>query len=326
VRSKNGKILVDTLNARDSLPCHVNLLINHQDRIISREIQNFLKSQDISGQNSEAYHLADALAAHINCEFQELSKFIELQGVTGKDSSGCVLFTAYYTPEYLARKNKDSIYSVPIYSTEKLVQLPTDSNIIDSTGYEVLAYLSSPYDRYQIYLQGSAKLLFENGESWYLIYSHDNGKSFRPFRKLFEIDSLRKLIGTSAQEQKSFAQKYPKLTSIAWASSEFIAFFRKNNKQVYSSTGIKPIPYKTVAADPSHYQPGTILLAEIPIPDGTGNLDYFKYQLLYVVDRGGFIRDDAHLDLYLGEGHQAAKKAALISHYGRVWQLKSRDN
>ncbi len=234
-----------------------------------------------------------------------------------------VTFTAYYSPDLAASRTKTEIFRYPI------LRLPSSDSARGATRAELnagrvvdfdeytLAWVAHPLDVYMLQLQGSGYVTFPDGERVYLAFARSNGRKF---------ESIKSALASS---HPTVARKSVKAIR-AWMSQDLEArgglvdlcdnyvFFRARDSSPKGSAGVPLIPMVSVAADPDHYPPGAVLLAEVPVP---GNPRIKETRILLVQDTGAAIKGVARLDLYTGIGAKALDIARLSSHVGEVYVL-----
>ena len=84
------------------------------------------------------------------------------------------------------------------------------------------------------------------------------------------------------------------------------------------------MPQVSIAVDPAFIPLGSVVLAEIPRLNEQGQFLGHQLTLLVAQDTGGAIRGPGHVDLYMGAGLEAQRKASAMHHYGRLWLLKEK--
>lgn len=329
-RNRFGKIAASQRPLADSLPCTMQLQLDKKDLQLLKQLEIYLERQlpgpedewAQCGPTDSLLSLYTLMQQFPRCSLDQLSDYLSLSSIEGEDSSACVLYTGYFTPLLNAAKKRDSMFKVPIYSRNTQFTY-SDTSGNDSTGYAVVAFLSNHFDRYQLFLQGSSKIKWQDGGTDYLVYEGNNNHSFLNLYKLLSQIDLKDSLPGKMTDQRLYYEKNKWTLDSIWQRDSFIAFYSLSSHKVKTSSGIRPIAMKTVAADKKIYPIGTLLLGEVPILDSRGHLIRHDYQLLYVIDVGGYIRGPDRLDLYFGEGRRALIASQLLSHYGRIWIVRS---
>jgi membrane-bound lytic murein transglycosylase len=104
--------------------------------------------------------------------------------------------------------------------------------------------------------------------------------------------------------------------------SGYTSVFTQRDKN--RAMGVAKVPLTTdftVAVDANYIPLGSVLLAEIPILDGNGNLVRSEMRFVVAQDKGSKIKGISHVDLYMGEGDGAKNRIKDMNKYGRMWLL-----
>ncbi len=150
-----------------------------------------------------------------------------------------------------------------------------------------LAYVRDRQDIRSMQLEGVAYLQFPDGERRVVAYDGDSRK-----------------IETNDDE------------------SGYTSVFTQREKN--RAMGVAKVPLTTdftVAVDANYIPLGSVLLAEIPILDGNGNLVRSEMRFVVAQDKGSKIKGISHVDLYMGEGDNAKNRIKDMNQYGRMWLL-----
>jgi membrane-bound lytic murein transglycosylase A len=156
-----------------------------------------------------------------------------------------------------------------------------------------LAYVRDRQDIRSMQLEGVAYLQFPDGERRVVAYDGDSRK-----------------IETNDEDGKSYTSVFTQ---------------RDKNRAM----GVAKVPLTTdftIAVDDSYIPLGSVLLVEVPILDGNGNLVRTEMRFVVAQDRGSKIKGIAHIDLYMGEGDVAKDRIKDMNQYGRMWLLLPKRN
>ena len=234
-----------------------------------------------------------------------------------------VEFTAYYSPDIAASRVRTERFAYPI------LKLPASSEARTATRAQIesgslldidahaLAWVAHPMDVYILQLQGSGYVTFPDGERVYLAYAKSNGRKFQSIKSAVatvEPDVARKGVKGIRKWMSEDLATRGKLVALC----DNYVFFRSRPTAPTGSAGVALTPMVSVAADPQHYPPGAVLLAEVPVP---GKSRIREARILLVQDTGAAIKGARRLDLYTGVGAKALDIARLTSHIGEVYVL-----
>ncbi len=265
-------------------------------------------------------------------------------------------FTSYFSPVKLASRTQKENFPYPLYRVpEELAPhlaecLPTHtcpeeafSNVIRpdppfytreeidmdkklaGRGLEI-AWLPHPVDTYELMLQGSGLLSFDDGTTQAILFAGLNGSKGRSMlgylmdtkqlaRKNATMQGLRTWWdGASEEKRRAFL-----------AAASGYAFFRYGAPKPQGTVGGALTPWVSMASDPRVLPLGGILAYNLPTKGKTkagelvGNTKTLN-GLGFAHDTGGAILM-RRIDLYAGEGQKGHDKAMSVYTKGQVWLL-----
>lgn len=243
--------------------------------------------------------------------------------------------TAYYAPEYAARRAPDAEFDAPVLAAPAgwaRGQVLAERGAIEAAAAEgrfltpPLAWMRAE-DLFFLQIQGSGYLTFEDGSRARAAYAADNG---RPFTGIATPMARRGLLpenGTSGDAISAWlaAHRGERAREIMALNARYI-FFRldaDDGGHPLGAAGIPLPPRRSVAVDPGHWTYGEPAWIEA---DG-GNLigaraSYRGFTV--TLDTGSAIRGPVRADLYLGRGAEAGSEAGAVRHPLRMWRLVPR--
>lgn len=262
--------------------------------------------------------------------------------------AGTGTLTAYYAPEYPARRMPDGQFFTPVRPR------PADLEVVDgarldppqsgrtaarrtSDGrYEAyperaaieatpearpLAWMRQE-DHFFMQLQGSGFLTFEDGGRARAAYAADNG---RPFRGVAGVLVERGLLprGRTSNEAISgwIAENRGARAQAVLDANPRFAFFAlqpDDGRDPSGAAGLRLTPGRSVAVDPATHRMGDLLWMDAPAP--VGGAESFR-GLVVALDTGGAIKGEVRADLYLGRGEEAGRRAGRVRHPLVLWRL-----
>ena len=273
---------------------------------------------------------------------QRVLEEFQIYESVGWNGDGVVLFTGYYAPEFEARLKSDSRFKYPIHRRpEDLVTHPVDGKplgqrrpdgsigaypargeIEDSGMLEgtELAWFQSPLDAYVVHVNGSAKLLFPNGEVKYVGY---DGKTDRPYTGLGREVVREGLVSPdelSLSALYELQERNPGAIQRLIRRNDNFVFFTEYEGESWpsGSLGVKVHPRASLATDKAVYPAGSICLVETEGVSVSGRKAEF---LRFMVDQdtGGAIKAPGRADIYMGEGEEAETLAGGQYSEGRLY-------
>lgn len=272
-------------------------------------------------------------------------------GETGKDTG---LVTGYYLPEVkVSCLSPTKHYEVPVYSkpsdlltiklanynesygsralkgrldteTKQIYPYYTTEEIIGNNSLKgkanIIAYLPSLYDLYNVGLQGSAfAKCVDTGEMFTIAYSDKNGWEFTGIGS--HMRNIGLLKHPSSTNIKEWLAKHPKREKeIIFINKSFV-FFQKLHGGPYG-TFTKLTPMHSAAVDPRSVPYGLPMYIEFKHDAYTlpNNIGGNSGLLLSAQDTGGVIKGEMRADLYWGNGDSALNFAGnTYDYHGRFF-------
>lgn len=254
------------------------------------------------------------------------------------------LLTAYFAPEYPARRSPDAEFDAPVLSR------PTDLERVGQTFMQrrpdgstapypdraaieaggaassALAWMRAE-DLFFLQIQGSGTLNFPDGARMRAAYAADNGHRFVGIARPMADQGLLPRNGTSGDAIRAWlsANRGPKARAVTDLNPRYI-FFTLNPDDGGEAVGAANVPLparRAVAVDPSRWRYGELAWIEA---DG-GNLPGARASysgLVMALDTGSAIRGPVRADLYMGRGDAAGAEAGAVRHPLRMWRLVPR--
>lgn len=253
-----------------------------------------------------------------------LNTKFRLYKLKGEDSQGNVMFTGYYIPALKASRTPNNIYKYPLYRFPKSLKppLPTRYQIdkellLAGKGLEI-AYCNDYLDVYFLHVQGSGKLLLEDGSEIWVTYHGKNNYPYKSIGKLLVERGSIPADKISLRTIRDWMEKNPDDLSLLFENQSYV-FFKETTKVPLGAANTNLVPLSSVAVDTSVIPLGAILLAEVPILDSDGKLLEHRFSILFAHDTGSAIKGPGRIDIFYGYGKLAGERAGDLKHYGRVW-------
>ncbi len=234
-----------------------------------------------------------------------------------------VEFTAYYSPDITASRVKTATHRYPVLRlpdsevARSASRAELDGGGVVDLASHALAWVAHPLDVYMLQLQGSGYVSFPDGERVYLAYARSNGRAFKSIKTAIETVEPQVARRGVKGIRKWMSEDLANRGKLLELCDNYI-FFGARSTAPTGSAGVPLTPMVSVAADPQHYPPGAVLLAEVPV---AGNPRIKEARILLVQDTGAAIKGAKRLDLYTGVGAEALDIARLSSHVGEVYVL-----
>lgn len=235
------------------------------------------------------------------------------------------LLTAYFAPEYPARRRPDAEFDAPVLGKPSNPGTVGDRAAIEagSARSPVLAWMRAE-DLFFLQIQGSGTLTFPDGARERAAYAADNGARFVGIARPMAERGLLPRDGTSGDAIRAWlaAHRGPEARSVMALNPRYIFFVTApdDGREATGAAGV-PLPARrSVAVDPSRWSYGDAVWIEA---DG-GNLRGARASYrgwVMALDTGSAIRGPVRADLYIGRGDAAGQEAGAVRHPLRMWRL-----
>ncbi len=282
-------------------------------------------------------------------------RFFEANFVAERSAPEGVL-TAYFAPEYPARRTPDWEFRAPVrakpadlkvvdaglfdlaqagrsgaaYAADDgSLQPYPDRAAIESTppGKAALAWMR-PEDLFFLQIQGSGVLTFEDGRRLKAVYAANNGRPFVGVANVMRDRGLLARENTSGEAIRAWLADHrgPEADEIMRLNPRY-AFFSlapDDGRHPVGAANIPLPPGRAVAIDPAFHGMGELLWIDAEAPILAGAFPAYR-RLVVSLDTGGAIKGDVRADLYLGLGQAAGAEAGRVRHTLRMYRLVPKD-
>lgn len=249
-----------------------------------------------------------------------------------------VKFTGYFQPMYKASLVRTDEYCFPIYRTPSGFdswKYPHPSRTVlegfDGTGdvrspaygYE-LAWMKSRWEAYMIHVQGSAILDLTNGTKMSVGFDRGTRYSFRGIPQSF----LNKHNVAWSALPRFFAKNPTALSHQLARNNRFIFFRKQSSPHPVGSLGVPVIAGRSIATDKSLLPPGALgmIRTRIPFIGSSGKVQQREAtRLVLDQDTGSALRGPARVDIFMGTGPEAQRRANHVYSRGSLYYLILKD-
>lgn len=257
------------------------------------------------------------------------------------------LFTGYFAPEYEGSRTRKDAYQTPLYLVPDDLQVVDlgnfnqqlrgehivgevrggqfvpykDRKIIDQGALEgrglELVWLKKPEDAFFLHIQGSGRILFEDGQAMQVAYGGKNGRPYRAIGKYLIREGAVAAKDMSLQAIVSWMEENPdRVRGLMWKNPSYVFFRERTEPGVVGAFGVPLTPGRSLAVDRRHIPLGAPLWLDIHSDDET-NIQ----KLVMAQDTGGAIRGAVRGDLFWGTGDKAGLKAGPMKDRGTYYLL-----
>jgi membrane-bound lytic murein transglycosylase A len=276
-----------------------------------------------------------------------LSDWFEVYEIKTGEGSG--LFTGYYEPELKGALQRRAGYETPLLGRPDdlvLVNLgdwrsglrgeriagrlrsgrlvPYESRAEIEAGAlgknaEPLLWLADPIDAFFLHIQGSGRILLDDGRVLRVGYDGHNGHVYYPIgRYLVENGHIDK-DAISLQTIRDWLRANPsEMRGVMDLNPSYIFFRTVDGDGPIGAQGVALTPGRSLAVDRRYIPLGAPVWLDIDYPDESGKP---LKRLVVAQDTGGAIKGAVRGDVFWGHGETAAEKAGPMAASGRYFVL-----
>lgn len=262
------------------------------------------------------------------------SRFVPVRITAGGTSSG--LLTGYYEPEVEVRRTRQGEFTQPIRSRpEDLLTANLGDFSTDLAGQRLMGRVEGnrfipyreraeietgnagaplawgrPIDVFFLQIQGSGRLVFEDGETLRAAFSAHNGLPYASIgRELVARGEMELHQASKTGIEAWLNDNGPEATAELFAVNPRYVFFGLEplpdpELGPRGAAGLPLTPMASIAVDPEFLPYGVPVIVSADLPDASG-----WQGLMVTQDTGGAIRGPMRGDLFYGWGDTAERRA-----------------
>ena len=191
-----------------------------------------------------------------------------------------------------------------------------------------ICWLKSSSDLLAIQIEGSGRVILEDGTPLRVAFDSHNGYAFSSIERVLIDRNIIARKDISTQAIREWMAAHPDEAAKVRAANRSYIFFRvtglTNEGEPLGAQGVPLTPGRSIAVDRVH-QYGTPFFIEADLPlEGRKAYSPFR-RLMIAQDTGSAIVGPARADLYWGAGEEAGRIAGRIRHPGRFVMLLPRE-
>ena len=269
--------------------------------------------------------------------------------LSNRDGSREGLITGYYEPIIRGSKSPSPLYRYPVYGVpddlisvdlgevypelrhmrlrgrligRKIVPYYSRSQIDENAplkGDEIL-WTDDAIDLFFLQIQGSGKVLLEDGKTVRIGYADQNGYPYQSIGKILVARGEIPLDRASMEGIKEWARAHPEKLGALLDQNPSYVFFRflpDTLSDPPGSLGIPLTPGRSIAVDSRIIPLGSPVYLSTTWPESEKPLN----RLMLAQDTGGAIKGEVRADVYWGSGGDAGELAGKMRQRGRLWIL-----
>ncbi len=240
------------------------------------------------------------------------------------------LFTGYFEAELRGSRRRGGRYQTPLYM--RPANLPVDSTQVYFSRAEIeagalrgkvgeLLWVDDPVDAHILHIQGSGRVVMDDGSIVQVGYNGSNGRKFVGLSRIL-LDHGKIAPGdTTMQTVRAWLKAHPGEAPALMAENPRYVFFRiLDGDGPVGAAGVPLTPGRSLAVDPHFVPLGVPLWLDSSDPDGRP-----LRRLMVAQDSGAAIKGPVRGDVYWGAGEAAFDKAGRMKSPGTYYLLLPRE-
>lgn len=182
-----------------------------------------------------------------------------------------------------------------------------------------LVWVKNPVDAFFLHIQGSGRVVFEDGDYMRVGYDGQNGHPYYAIGRALIKRGVLTQEEVSLQSIRKYLEAHPKeAIEIMTLNPSYIFFRELEDEGPLGAEGIVLTPERSLAVDRTNIPYGAPVWIDIETPvEGEATLR----QLMIAQDTGGAIRGAVRGDVFWGHGKRAAYMAGHMKAQGRMFVL-----
>lgn len=250
--------------------------------------------------------------------------FVPYQASTSGDING--LFTGYYEIDLKGSRKYHDKYLYPIYKTPEKTQTSLGRRRIENGELQnknlELFYVDDPVRLFFLQIQGSGRVMMEDGSTVRVGYA---GKNQCPYRALgkYLIDSgdIPKEVMSAAKIREWLYRNPYRARAIMMYNPSYVFFRELKGEGPIGGQGVALTPEISLAVDDEYIPYGAPIWLETELPVEKGNGLQPFHRLMIAQDTGGAIRGPVRGDIFFGYGKRAEFLADHMKQQGMYYIL-----
>lgn len=208
---------------------------------------------------------------------------------------------------YRLRGRMEGNSVVPYYSRKELSKRKLDAQIV--------CYVDSRIDLFFLEVQGSGRVMLENGEVLYVGFDNLNGHQYKSIGKYLIERGEMTYAEASMQGIKKWCDQNPHRVDELLNHNDSMVFFKKKNQPATGALGVVLTPERSVAIDQRYLPLGSMLYMSAPSQEKD------LQRIVIAQDTGGAIKGSVRADFFCGYGDEAGASAGKLKAPLKLWIL-----
>src|SRR6266567_1460195 len=185
-----------------------------------------------------------------------------------------------------------------------------------STAGREICWLKDPFDLLTMQIEGSARVILEDGTPLRISYDSHNGYRYSSIERVLVERNLISRQEMSAQRVRDWMAAHPDEAAKVRAANRSYVFFRitglSNEGEPVGAQGVPLTPGRSIAVDRLHeYGTPFFIEADLPIENAKSVSPFGR--LMIAQDTGSAVVGPARADLYWGAGETPVASPAAFA-------------
>ena len=186
-------------------------------------------------------------------------------------------------------------------------------------------YLDDPVDLLFAQIEGSAKVVMDDGSTVWLEFAGKNGRAYKGIgAALHEAGALPKGTGTMQNIRKWFKDNPQRYDEMVDQDASYVFFKESKEPGAFGSQKTVLTARRSIAVDRAFIAMSTPVFVETRVPKIGLAETFLWHQLLIAQDTGGGILGVVRGDIYWGDDADAAELGGRMGGPGKFWLLLPR--
>lgn len=240
-----------------------------------------------------------------------------------------IAYSGYYEPRVRASRTKKPGYEQPIYALPPDLKAVSkkkgkyhdrrtieNDQVLAGKGLE-LAWAADPVDVFFLEIQGSGKLVFDDGTEAYVNYAGQNGHKYKSSGRIMREKGLLKR-GDIFEQREWLAANPERVREILNENPSYV-FFKFGSRGPTGAMGHVVDDWMSLAVDRSFIPLGAIVAYGVNLPDQQKG-KFPARGIGFAQDVGGAIKRN-RIDIFCGGDERANYVASHLDASGPAWVL-----
>lgn len=238
----------------------------------------------------------------------------------GKDQG---LFTGYYEPLLYGSLKKQGAFQYPLYMPPPgmkgkkpyFTQAQINRGALSGKHLE-LVWLDDPVMRFFLHIQGSGRVVLQDGRELYVGYADQNGREYESIGKVAGDEGLIPKDQINFFTLRQWLYNHPDRAFDIMERNPSYVFFKLRDKPAVGSVGAVLTAQRSMAVDSRHIPYGLPLFLQTQLPGMAGGPPRPFNRIMIAQDTGGAIRGPIRGDIFFGNGPDAEYLAGYMKGRG----------